>query len=149
MQEDAVFKRLVLIILMFSMVALTSGCDRPTQVLPGDNQAPLLTWEQQGGIAGFQDRLVLGHGGEYYLSRGGGLERIGSLPPESRTQLDVWRGHFAPFTLKLQDNPGGPDNLIRQLRWAGLGTVQADELQQQEILDWAFAVFAELSSGEG
>ncbi len=143
------FKRVVLIIFTLLMVALTSGCDRPGQSLPGDHQVPLLIWEQQGGIAGFQDRLVLGRGGEYYLSRGGGSERIGSLPPERQTQLDAWRGHFAPFTLKLEDNPGGPDNLVRQLQWAGSGTVQADEGQQQEILDWAFRLFAELSAGEG
>ncbi len=143
------FKRVVLVISMFLFAALASGCDRPVQAPPGDGDVPLLTWEQQGGIAGFQDRLVLGQGGEYYLSRGGGLERIGSLPPEWQTELDAWRGRFAPFTLKLEDNPGGPDSMIRQLWWAGLGTVQADELQQQEILDWAVELFAELSAAEG
>ncbi len=142
------FKRVVLIISILSMVAVASGCDRPAQVLPGDNDVPLLTWEQLGGFAGFQDRLVLGQGAEYYLSRASGLERIGSLSPEWQTQLDAWRGRFAPFTLTLQDNPGGPDNLTRQLLWAGLGTVQADDLQQQEILDWAFGLFTELSAGE-
>ena len=117
------YKRTVIVLSMLWMVALAAACDRPAQVLPGDNPGPLLIAEQRGGIAGFQDRLVLGQGSEYYLSRADGLERIGSLPPEWRTQLDAWRGRFAPFTLKLEDNPGGPDNLVRQLWWAGLGTV--------------------------
>lgn len=141
------YKRTVIILSMLWVVVLVTGCDRPAPVLPGHSPVPLLIAEQRGGIAGFQDRLILGQGGEYYLSRGGGLERIGSLQPEWRTQLDAWRSQFAPFAIKLEDNPGGPDSLIRQLWWAGLGTVRANEQQQQEILDWAIDLFYQLSDG--
>jgi len=109
----------------------------------------LLVFERLGGIAGFQDKLVIGSNGEYYLSRQGQEERIGSLSSERRTQLQSWLERLAPFTLRLEDNPAKPDNLVRQLVWIGLGRVTANQTQQQEMLKWASDVLAELSaSGE-
>ncbi|MGQ9493617.1 MAG: hypothetical protein ACUVR2_07625 [Anaerolineae bacterium] len=127
------------------VVLLLASCDQPRRsaVTPG---IPLLTFERSGGIAGFQDRLIIGYGGEYYLVRSGRPERIGSLRPERYEQLGKWMERVAPFTLRLEDNPGGPDNLVRQLVWTGPGRTVPNETQQQEILNWVSSLLDELSS---
>lgn len=132
------------IVCLFTILVLAS-CDQPRRptAVPG---SPLLTFERTGGIAGFQDRLVIGYGGEYYLTRSGRSERIGSLSPGKFTRLKEWMEQIAPFTLRLEDNPGGPDNLVRQLSWAGLGRTTPDEAQQHEILNWAVGLLDELSA---
>jgi hypothetical protein len=136
-------------IVLLVAASVLGACDRPDayHATPA-NDLVLLTFEQQGGIAGFEDKLILGHGGEYYLVREGSTERIGSLQPERRGQLEGWREGVAAFRLKLQDNPGGPDNLVRQLVWAGQGSSQPTEAQQREILDWATQLMGELSGPE-
>ena len=133
-------------LLVTAAIALGNGCDRPAGRTLGTAPIRLLVFEQQGGIAGFQDRLVVGYGGEYYLQRGGRVERIGSLGLEKRGQLEGWAEGFAPFTLRLEDNPGGPDNLVRQLVWVGLGKLSANGSQQKEILDWGADLVGELSA---
>jgi hypothetical protein len=107
---------------------------------------PVLIFERQGGIAGFQDKLVVGYGGEYYLSRGATGDRIGMLPSDRRMELQGWLDRLAPFTWKSEDNPGGPDSMVQVLVWAGLGTANADDAQQQELLDWAANLLQELSA---
>lgn len=126
-------------------VLLLLSCDQPRRstAVPG---APLLALERTGGIAGFQDRLLIGYGGEYYMARSGRAERIGSLSPNRLNQLKTWMERVAPFTLRLEDNPGGPDNLVRQLMWAGQGRTAPDEALQYEILNWAISLLDELSA---
>jgi hypothetical protein len=126
-------------------MALVS-CDRPASVRPGDQRdTPLLSFARTGGIAGFQDKLVVGYSGEYYVAQST-QELIGTLSTERRTQLGSWRDSIAPFTLKLEDNPGGPDNMVRQLVWQGRGKINADEQKQLEMLDWVSNLFVELSA---
>ena len=140
-------RSIVMVSLLLAAVVLGSGCDQPLSVLktpePG---VPLLILERTGGIAGFQDKLVIGYGGEYYLTRSGQKERIGALSPDRLAQLETWARGFAPLTLRFEDNPSGPDNLIQQLIWIGLGTRTADEGQQQEMLAWAVNLLDELSA---
>lgn len=139
-------KKITLFQMFFLLaVLLLLSCDQPRRstVVP---DTPLLTFERTGGIAGFQDRLLIGYKGEYYLVRSGRPERIGSLSPQRLSQLRSWMERVAPFTLRLEDNPGGPDNLIRQLIWAGQGRSVPDEALQQEILNWAISLLDELSA---
>ena len=137
--------RLLLILLEVCLLPLVA-CDRPPTRATGEPGAPLLTFERSGGIAGFQDRLVVGYNGEYYLARGGQQERIGSLSEERQAQLESWLAETAPFTLRLEDNPGMPDNMVRQVVWRGPGKKLPAESQQRAILDWASDLLAELST---
>lgn len=130
------------------IIALVNGCDRPAGRALGTAPIPLLVFEQQGGIAGFQDRLVVGQGGEYHLRRGRRIERIGTLAASRKAEVEGWREGFGPFTLKQEDNPGGPDSLTRQLTWAGQGQLEATESQQHELMDWAVQLLDELSAGD-
>ena len=143
-----VSKRVWLWVSLCWIVTLVNGCDRPAGRTLGTTPIPLLVFEQQGGIAGFQDRLVVGQGGEYHLRRGRRVERIGTLAASRKAQLEGWREGFQPFTLWQEDNPGGPDSLARQLTWAGQGKLQATESQQRELMDWAVRLLGELSAGE-
>lgn len=136
--------------MLFPMLCLLAAllllsCDQPRRSTAVPD-APLLSFERTGGIAGFQDRLLIGYGGEYYVVRSGRAERIGSLSPDRLNQLKNWMERTAPFTLRLEDNPGGPDNLVRQLTWAGQGRIVPDETVQYEILNWAISLLDELSA---
>ena len=128
--------------------AVLFACDQPgapPTAVPG---AVLLTFERLGGIAGFEDRLVIAAGGEYHLSPPGGgqPERLGTLEAQRRTQLQAWAGRFAAFTLTLEDNPNGPDNMKRRLVWAGAGKTAPSEAEQQAVLDWAASLLDELAA---
>jgi hypothetical protein len=107
----------------------------------------LLAFERTGGIAGFQDRLVIGNNGEYYLKTSG-VERIGSLSADRVSQLRDWFTRLALFTLRLEDNPGGPDNMVHQVAWTGLGKQVATQAEQQQILKWGTELLASLVKGQ-
>jgi len=138
---------LLLTVLCLLFVPLLSACDRAAPAPQAEPGTSLLTFERTGGIAGFQDRLVIGSAGEYYL-RQAAAERIGSLSVERSSQLRDWSARLAAFTLRLEDNPGGPDNMVRQVMWTGPGKATATQAEQQEILKWASDLLAELSAGK-
>lgn len=137
---------LLLAVLCLLFVPLLSACDRTPSPPQAEAGKPLLTFERIGGIAGFQDRLVIGNDGEYYL-KSTQVERIGSLSADRVSQLRNWFARLAPFTLRLEDNPGGPDNMVRQVTWAGLGKTTATQTEQEQILKWASDLLAELTTG--
>jgi hypothetical protein len=123
-----------------------ASCDRPSQgIATPEPGAPVLILERTGGIAAFADKLVIGAGGEYYLSRRGYQDRIGQLGETQRAQLDDWQQRFGPLTLRFEDNPGGPDNMLHELVWDGVGQITASETQQQAIFEWALNLLAALS----
>ena len=70
------------------------------------------------------------------------------LFPEARglDRVELAQGRQHPIQELTDLLTPGPDSLVRQLWWAGLGTVQANEQQQQAILDWAMDLFYQLSA---
>ncbi len=139
-------RRLGIVLGLAVLMAVALACDRPGAPLPtAPSGTVVLTYERTGGIAGFQDRLVIGAKGEYFLVRGG-QERIGSIDESRRKALDTWSSQYAAFTLTLEDNPGGPDNMKRQVIWAGAGGNIPTGDMQREILDWASGVMEQLTA---
>jgi hypothetical protein len=139
-------KRLVTGMLLMALLAAAAGCDTPGDTLPAPASGKVvLNYARIGGIAGFQDRLVIGASGEYYLTQGA-REAIGSISSSRRKVLDNWRAQYAPFTLTLEDNPGGPDNMKRQVAWTGDGKTVATDAEQRQMLDWAAALMQELTT---
>jgi hypothetical protein len=136
----------LVIVFLLLVVTLLAACDQPGATPTPRPGAILLSYARTGGIAGFQDQLAVALGGEYFLSRGGQAQRLGTLSAERRGQLLAWSGRFAPFTLTLEDNPGGPDNMTRQVVWTGTGRTAPGEATQRQVLDWAGAVFDELNA---
>lgn len=136
--------RLVWVLLALVLVCL-SACDSPGQgSATPEPGAPVLILERTGGIAGFEDKLVIGAGGEYYLARRGRQDRIGQLSEAQRAPLDDWLQQFGPLTLRFEDNPGGPDSLLHEMVWDGVGQLPASETQQKAIFDWALGLLDEL-----
>ena len=138
-------RALCCIVLLLSS-ALLYACDQPGAPPTADPGAVLLTFERIGGIAAFADRLAVAAGGEYHLARRGQPERLGTLGAGRRGQLQAWAGRFAAFTLTLEDNPNGPDNMKRQVVWVGAGKTMPSEAEQQAVLDWAATVLDELGA---
>lgn len=133
-------------IALFLASAVLCACDQPGAPPTAEPGAILLTFERLGGIAAFEDRLVIAAGGEYHLSRRGQPERLGTLGAERRVQLQSWASRFAAFTLTLEDNPNGPDNMTRRVVWAGSGKTVPGETEQQVMFDWAAALLDELGA---
>ncbi|MCL4300337.1 MAG: hypothetical protein KJ077_31675 [Anaerolineae bacterium] len=106
---------------------------------PAAAAAPVLSFKLSGGIVGFCDDLTLDAAGNYVLRRACAepAEIGGALTPEDFASLNSWVQNLASFQLKSEDNPGGPDNMVMELVFTGQGSTQADEAQQQAILDWA------------
>jgi hypothetical protein len=128
------------------LLALLSACDQPRVRPTIEPGGVLLSFERTGGIAGFMDKLVIGAGGAYHLSRRGQPERIGALSSEQRAQLDTWQQRFSAFTLTLEDNPGGPDNMKHEAIWSGPGKAAPTQAEQRQVLDWAATLLGELSA---
>ncbi len=139
-------KRIATLFLLLWALVVLAGCDRPPRgTATPEPGAPLLILERIGGIAGFADKLVLGTRGEYYLSRRGQQDRIGQLSRTQRGQLDDWLQRFGPFTVRFEDNPGGPDSMLHELVWDGVGPITPSDTQQQAMFEWAINLLAELS----
>ena len=128
------------------VLLLTASCDAPGPRPTIEPGAPLLTFQRIGGIAGFQDTLLIGYRGEFSLSQGGGRDRIGTLAKQRMAQLASWRDAFLPFVMQLEDNPGGPDNMIRRVELGGLGRRNATDAEQRAVMDWAAELLVELST---
>lgn len=141
-------KRRLIVLLSFALLWLVCGlsaCDRFGAHPTSDPSAILLSFERNGGIAGFQDRLVVHADGEYQLTHRVQTEHSGALSAERRVQLQTWQVRFSAFTLTLEDNPGGPDNMTRKLVWSGTGTTKSSEAEQRQIFDWASELLVKLS----
>lgn len=135
-------RRLARLTLALLLIGLLCSCDQPHSS-PQTSSEPVLVVERTGGIAGFADHLVVGFDGQYYLSQRQ-KEFIGSLSAESTAWLRDQYNRLAPFTLRLEDNPGGPDNMVRQIVWTGLGKEVATQAEQQKILNWGIDLLATL-----
>ena len=134
------------VVCLLLIISVLCACDQPRVRPTIEPGGVLLSFARTGGIAGFMDKLVIGAGGEYHVTRKGQPERSGTLSKEQRAQLDTWQQRFAAFTLTLEDNPGGPDNMKHEAIWSGVGKTASTQAEQREIMDWAAALLGELSA---
>jgi len=132
------------VVCLLLIISVLCACDQPRVRPTIEPGGVLLSFERTGGIAGFMDRLTISAGGEYHLTRKGQPERIGALSSERRAQLDTWLRRFSAFTLTLEDNPGGPDNMKHEAIWSGVGKTAPTQAEQRQVLDWAAALLGEL-----
>jgi hypothetical protein len=97
-----------------------------------------------GGIAGFCDSLTVSTGGDYVWQSCNGKSLNGGLEQGDLDVLQPWLTDLTAFQLLFEDNPGGPDNLTRELVFNGTGSTEADEAQKQVIFDWVNGLFIRL-----
>ena len=100
------------------------------------SDGPVLNFSLFGGIIGFCDELVVSRSGDYTLRICGQDDVVGKLAEDDLTSLQTWYDNLASFNFTFEDNPGGPDNLVTNFSFNGQGQVEADERQQQVIVEW-------------
>lgn len=114
--------------------------------LPADSD-PAVQFGANGGIAGFCDSLAVAADGAYTFARPCRDQALsGTLSGADLNSLQSWVKSLADFTLTLEDNPGGPDNLTTTLIFNGQGQVEADEMQRRVILDWVTGLAVRLDA---
>ena len=105
-----------------------------------------LTWEREGGIAGFCDALRVYRSGEVLLLRCNDGEVVGegtlaeTVSQEEVAQFVQWLAELGQVTIAQSDGAVA-DSMSIDLEFAGAGSGVADEAQKQALLDWAQNVF--------
>jgi len=106
---------------------------------------PVLEFQRLGGIAGFQDRLVVFDDGVARIQRGSQAPVEVNLSEEQWKQVKNYVAIFEPFAWRQADNPGGPDNLVTDLDFYGAGKFEAAFDNQKEIVGYMQELLAQLS----
>jgi hypothetical protein len=101
------------------------------------NDAVVLSWEREGGLAGFCDEVIVYAGGEV-LSRSCHSEATERtrLSVARFGQLSAWRETLKPFE-HVQSDGAVADGMTVRLNFAGQGTQAATDEDVQAMLDFA------------
>lgn len=113
-------------------------------VQPGNLQ---LTWERNGGIAGFCDSLVLFASGEAQglNCRNDGARLSTTLTADERAQLAAWTAEFGSVVIDRSDAPQAADGMSVKLVLYGTGDAQPDEATQDAMVAWAQDLYTRLA----
>ncbi|MCZ7573196.1 MAG: tetratricopeptide repeat protein [Ardenticatenaceae bacterium] len=133
----AVGSLLLILALLSACGAAGSAPAAPTATLSAGGPPrgePILTYQEEGGIAGFCDTLTVAIDAARYESCKGPVAERPTTESE-RARLAEAYSRFKPFTITSEDNPGGPDSLKRRLTLAGVGAAEATEDEQAALLD--------------
>jgi len=108
-----------------------------------------LTWQREGGIASFCDSLKIYLSGEVYSSSckaGGTMKSLGQvLSADQLVQFKDWMTKYGRVNLDASNPPGTADGMQIKLSLNGTGDQQPTQAEQQSLLDWAQAVYNQLS----
>lgn len=118
--------------------------DVPASTSP--TPAPVvMRFRRQGGIAGLCDDVAVHKDGiiEYHTCNR--PIQTATLTQGERQELVGWVDELSAFTFKQEDNPGGPDNLVRELQFAGQGSSPATDDQKQMMSGWIERIYGELA----
>jgi hypothetical protein len=113
---------------------------------PQDSQqdsAVVLSWNRDGGFAGFCDELKITASGDVTAStcRTPG-SRTRKLSNGDLTRLNEWRKAFGTVSITSGD-AGSADAMTLKLTLAGTGRDEPSPAQRQELLDWAQRIYTE------
>lgn len=110
----------------------------PTAVDPA--QVEVLTWQREGGIAGFCDGVtVFEDGGIRVTSCREQVVNIGRLSGVETDRVRTWVNTLAPFE-HVQTDDAVADGMTVRLTFAGQGAQPATEADLQAMLDFAAAL---------
>lgn len=137
-------------IIGLALLALISACSAAS---PGVTQGPILTpaptqsgttqppdkvvitWQRDGGIAGFCDRITILSGGIAQVSScKQNSTRVVVLAADKLGQLNQWLKDFKEFTYQHMDQAVA-DAMSINLVFSGEGTKEATDADRQAILD--------------
>ncbi len=108
-----------------------------------------MTWQRQGGIAGFCDSLIVFASGEVHASwckpsqqsSDGSLRML--VSKQEYAQLQEWLADYGSQNFTIQD-PASADALTVDVLLNGSGSAKPDQAAQQEIASWAEAAFTHM-----
>jgi hypothetical protein len=105
-----------------------------------------LTWDRQGGIAGFCDRLTITRAGEVNAAncRGEGQPDARLLAELlTKEEAQVWADWLARFgsVVIVHEDPAVADQMRITLAFTGRGDAQPNMAEQQALLDLAQSLF--------
>jgi hypothetical protein len=111
-----------------------------------------LTWQREGGIAGFCDSLEIYLSGEVYSSSckaGWTMESLGQvLSAAQLAQFKDWMTQYGRVNLDESTPPGTADGMQIKLSLNGTGDQQPTQAEQQAMQDWAQAVYNQLNQAQ-
>jgi len=100
----------------------------------GETTPPVFTFSLTGGVVGFCDTLTVYPGGDYRLQSCEEEPLTGTIDEDRLELLQSWQQDLTPFNLSSTED--GADGLQSEFTFNGLGEAEADEIQQQIVLDW-------------
>ncbi|MBS1251182.1 MAG: hypothetical protein MAG451_00212 [Anaerolineales bacterium] len=106
------------------------------QVPQGDDSEPVLEFRRTGGVAGFDDVLVIFDDGTARLQQGTSEPVEIELSEAQWEKVENYVVIFEPFAWHQQDDAGGPDNLVTDLDFYGAGEFDAVFDNQEEIVNY-------------
>lgn len=135
------------------LMAMAAGCGSSAErertgplAIASPTPGPVvMRFHRQGGIAGLCDDVAVRVDGLIEYRRCGQPVQMATLTLDERKELTGWVEELSGFTFKQEDNPGGPDNLVRELQFLGQGSKPATDEQKQRMLGWIESVYGELA----
>lgn len=131
------------------LAALTVGCGSPSEMerveVPATPGPVVMQFHRQGGIAGLCDDVTVRADGIIEYRTCGQPVHTAVLTPSERQELAGWVEELRGFTFKQEDNPGGPDNLVRELEFSGHGSQPATDDRKRMMLGWIEGIYSELA----
>lgn len=108
-----------------------------------------LTWQREGGIAGFCDRLVLFRSGEVYgypCASEGQMGTVAALlSPREREQFGGWVRQFGRVQIDASDPKGVADRMVVLLNFEGVGSIESGSAaEEEELLQFAASLYGRL-----
>ncbi len=135
------------------LIVVTAGCgsakeqqrvEQAASALP--TPAPVvMQFHRQGGIAGLCDDVAVHADGIIEYHTCGQAVHTAMLTQDEQKDLANRIDELGGFTYKQEDNPGGPDNLVRELQFGGQGSTTATDEQKQMMLGWLEGIYSELA----
>ena len=105
-----------------------------------------LSWQRTGGIAGFNDNLMVYASGEIHADWAGGSKdsQLSALTADQQAQLQGWLAKFGSVSATHADPANASDQMSTSFTLLGSGGGQPSAAEQQAMLDWAQNVLSGL-----
>ncbi|MDF1513967.1 MAG: hypothetical protein P1S60_09170, partial [Anaerolineae bacterium] len=142
---------------LLMLLGLLTACLPTVTAVPGtatpvdggaSTNVSLVTWQREGGIAGFCDGLLIYQDSRVVLTTCEGEEvGEGKLSAAQREQLQAWVDQLAAFEVKWAD-PAVADAMTVRLTFTGKGITTASDTDQQKVSAFASQVYASLTPGD-
>jgi hypothetical protein len=106
-----------------------------------------ITWNRNGGIAGFCDELLVYRSGEIVAHNCGNealaQSTLAALSDAEVAQFNEWLAKFGQITV-AQDDGAVADSMSINFSLMGAGAEQPTEADQQALLEWAQTIYSQV-----